>query len=103
MSQQENKKVTELDRSAYRDLLEKIIIPTITGAVYEEALIGTTDGNNKKFSISRDAFTGTLRVYENGIRLVEDKDYTFHDKLIYFTIAPSTSARVIADYFPMDV
>jgi hypothetical protein len=102
VSQQGNK-ITQLDRSTYRELLEKFIIPTITGAVYEEALVGTPNGNNIVFTISRDAFEGTIRIYQNGIRLVEDKDYIVQGKTIRFTIAPTTNAILVADYFPMDV
>jgi len=103
--QQENNKVTGLDRATYRDLLEKIIIPTLISANFTDHPIGNTNGANKNFTLTRDAYDGTLKVFLNGIRLREGlgNDYTVNGRVIMFGTPPISGDIILAEYIPMDI
>jgi hypothetical protein len=105
VSEQGNKKISQLDRSNYRDLLEKLIIPAIISSQFTDHPMGTCNGVAKDFTLTRDAYDGSLKVFLNGIRLREGltNDYTIQGRVIRFNTAPITGDILLAEYMPMDM
>ena len=94
------------DFKGYRDLMEKLIIHTISNAFYTEELIGNKDGVNKTFSTSRDFFETSFRMYLNGIRQTntDKRDFTISgNRTVVFRTAPMTNDHIQVDYVPLDI
>ena len=95
-----------LSDSAYRDIIEKLILPKITASMFTDKPSEIPDGNRKLFNTTRDFHTNTLAVYLNGVRqhIGDDADVIVRgNRGISFKTAPMVGDRILIDYVPMDV
>lgn len=68
--------------------------------VWNETPSGAINGANVTFTLAHAPVAGTLRLYQNGLRLAEGvgNDYTLSGATITMAIAPVTGDRLLADY-----
>jgi len=75
---------------------QKLVTPI--KSVYGEVATGEIDNRNSLFLISRTPIEGTLRVYLNGVRLMNGNDYVSQGNKIWFCTAPERGDSVQVDY-----
>jgi hypothetical protein len=66
--------------------------------VISEIPTGDIDGSNKDFVLANTPFTGTLKVYLNGVRQKVTDDYTLATATISFVTAPTSDSKILCDY-----
>lgn len=66
--------------------------------VFSEVPSGTVNGSNVTFTIANTATSGTLRIFNNGLRLKATTDYSLSGTTITFVSAPLTGDLLLADY-----
>ena len=64
----------------------------------DETPIGTLNGVNTIFTISKTPATGSLKLYINGQRLRVTEDYTFTGKTITMLVAPESDEVLLCDF-----
>ncbi len=70
-----------------------------TSLVHGEVPSGTVNGSNTAFTLSATPATGSLNLFQNGVRLKITEDYTLSTATITFVTAPATGDLLLADYF----
>lgn len=66
--------------------------------VDDETPAGTMNGVNKAFTVAKNPYTGSLKVYRNGARQRVTEDYTLSGRTITFIIAPEATEIILVDY-----
>lgn len=72
--------------------------PAATSLVSGEVPSGTVNGSNAVFTLAATPTTGTVRLFQNGVRLKITEDYTISGATITFNTAPATGDLILADY-----
>ncbi len=67
-------------------------------SVFNETPSGLINDSNTIFILANAPTSGTLRLYNGGVRLTENQDFTLTGLTITFVIAPMTGANLLADY-----
>ena len=110
-----NKKISDLAAASALsgpelfEVLQGGVNKKVTGAQLS-ALVGTSvfvdgetpsgavDDANVTFTLANTPITGSVKVFQNGIRLKVSIDYTISGTTITFVTAPTTGDTVICDY-----
>ena len=68
--------------------------------VSNEVPTGSVNGSNTVFTLANSPRSGTVRVFQNGMRLFvgAGNDYTISGSTITFVTAPTTGDNLIVDY-----
>jgi hypothetical protein len=76
------------------------IINAPTNDIYGETPAGTADGTNPTFTLASTPVAGTVRLYNNGMRLNAggSNDYTISGLTITFAVNPLATDTLLADY-----
>lgn len=72
-------------------------LPQVSSDVTETPS-GTVNSSNTTFTLTTAPATGTLKLYQNGVRLKITDDYTLSGSTITFVTAPTTGDTLLADY-----
>jgi len=76
----------------------RIIGASGTATIDGEVPSGTIDDVNDDFVLANTPLTGSVKVYQNGIRLKITTDYTISGTTITFVTAPTTGDTILCDY-----
>jgi hypothetical protein len=90
----------------FRDVIEKLIVPKITGGMFTDKPIEPANSSRKSFTTTRGFYAETMAIYLNGVRqdVGDDADYiTSGNRTVVFKIAPTTGDKILIDFVPMDV
>jgi len=66
--------------------------------VWSEIPSGTVNSSNVTFTLANTPTSGTVRLYQNGLRLALTTDYTISGSTITFVTAPTTDDILLSDY-----
>lgn len=80
--------------------IDPTVIQRRADFVFGEAPSGTVNGSNATFTLASAPLAGTLRLYQNGLRLREGagNDYTLSGNTITFNTPPASGDILLADY-----
>lgn len=79
----------------------RLLVSSAVSDTFGETPSGAINGSNKIFTLADTPNSGTLRLYLDGVRLEEGRDYTLSAGTITFTDdhgAPESGSRLLADY-----
>lgn len=71
---------------------------TVGRFVHDETPTGAVNGSNPTFTLANSPTTGTLIVYEGGVRKLLTTDFTLSGATITFTYNPPDGSYVRCDY-----
>lgn len=73
-------------------------ITLLTSFVDSEVPAGAVNSSNVTFTLANTPIAGSVKLYQNGIRLKLTADYTISGLTITFVTAPTTGDLLLADY-----
>ncbi len=70
----------------------------LAGQRVSEAPAGALNGTNATFTLSTLPYSDTVRVFQNGLRLTVNVDYTLTAQSLLFSVAPPVGDSVLVEY-----